>query len=689
MLHQIGVGVLGPLFRTYEPSLDRLVAVKVFRLSVTPEQAGALVEELSRVVDVGLEHAAIVTPIAAGLTGMTPYLAQEYVTGETLDVAMRQYAPGPLETTLPFITQLASAIDYACAAGVSHGALHPRDVFLTPELARATGFGVVAALERVGLRGPVRRPYSAPERIAGEPWGPAADIFALAAIAFELLTGRRPAGTGEQVVALLGEIGGTADQPAFRRAFATALADDPAERYGSAQEFAHALAVAAGLEEPVAPDVAASEQDPLEQTEERWAETVSGYQVDEPVPADVDPELPAPTAPFELQSAAAEPSLFEGIEEIEEIEQIEDLAEAPEVAAERPTPVEEGSVEYAADADNEAEAEAEDDSEIDQWPIEEPAAASGEFAVSDYDDDRVGRSAVVIRQPASREWPRRALLPLALTLAVVILVALVGFVANLGFDTPDPVQSPSASTGQELPVSSAADIMLPSPSESSLAIPARPAGQESSNGIAVEVLEVLDDPPVVLVPLAAPPVPPATSSPAPAVAPPIPLAPPPAPASLQPSPGRLLVRSNPPGALVDVNGAPRGTTPLALSEIPYGSYTLRVSRPGYVSQVHELSISAGQPVGAVSVGLMPAATGTASPARAAGSVFVESRPPDAQVFLDGERVGRTPVLLPDVAAGLHEIRIQRDGYRVWSTTTRVVTSERTRVGASLDRTARP
>ena len=674
MLHQIGVGVLGPLFRTYEPSRDRLVAVKVFRLSVTPEQAGALVDELSRVVDVGLEHATIVAPIAAGLTGMTPYLAQEYVTGETLDVAMRQYAPGPLETTLPFITQLASAIDYACAAGVSHGALHPRDVFLTPERARATGFGVVAALERVGLRGPVRRPYSAPERIAGEPWGPAADIFALAAIAFELLTGRRPAGTGEQVVALLGEIGGTTDQPAFRRAFATALADDPAERYGSAQEFAHALAVAAGIEEPVAPGVAASEEGPLEQTEERWAETLSGDQVDEPVPADVDRALPAPTAPFERQSAAAEPSLFEGIEEFEE------LAEPPEVAAEYRTPVEEGSVEYAADADDEAEAE--DDSEIDQWPSEEPAAASAEFAVSDH-DDRASRSAVVMPQPASREWPRRALLPLALTLAVVILVA---FVANLALDTPDPVQFPSASAGQELPVSSAADIRLPSPSESNLVSPASPAGQESSDGVAVEVL---DDLPVVPVPLVAPPVPPATSSPAPAVAPRIPLAPPPTPASLQPSPGRLLVRSSPPGALVDVNGAPRGTTPLALSEIPYGSYTLRVSRPGYVSQVHELSISAGQPVGTVSVGLMPAAAGAAAPARAAGSVFVESRPPAAQVFLDDERVGRTPVLLSDVAAGLHEIRIQRDGYRVWSTTTRVVASERTRVRASLDRTARP
>ena len=631
----------------------------------------------------GLEHAAIVAPIAAGLTGMTPYLAQEYVTGETLDVAMRHYAPGPLETTLPFITQLASAIDYARAAGVSHGALHPRDVFLTPELARATGFGVVAALERVGLRGPVRRPYSAPERIAGEPWGPAADIFALAAIAFELLTGRRPAGTGEQVVALLGEIDGTADQPAFRRAFATALADDPAERYGSAQEFAHALTAGAGIGEPVAPGVAASEQGPVEQTEERWAETLSSLsplnddEVDEPVPADVDSALPASTTPFELQSAAAEPSLFE---EIEEIEEIEDLAEAPEVAAERRTPVEEGSVEYAADAENEAEAE--DDSEIDQWPSEEPAAASAEFAESDQ-DDRFSRSAVVMQQPSSREWPRRALLPLALTLAVVILVA---FVANLGLNAPDPVPFPPASGGQELPVSPAADIVLPSPSESTLASPASPAGQESTGVTAVELLA--DDLPVVPVPLAAPPVPPATLSPAPAVVPPSPLAPPAAPPPPQPSPGRLLVRSSPPGALVDVNGEPRGTTPLALSEIPYGSYTLRVSRPGYVSQVRDLSVSAGRPVGAVSVGLTPAATGAASPARAAGSVFVESRPV-AQVFLDGERVGTTPVLLSDVSAGVHEIRIQRDGYRVWSTTTRVMASERTRVGASLNRTARP
>jgi 2-methylisocitrate lyase-like PEP mutase family enzyme len=48
VLHQIGIGALGPVFRTYEPTRDRLVAVKVFRLDVTPEQARTLADELAR-----------------------------------------------------------------------------------------------------------------------------------------------------------------------------------------------------------------------------------------------------------------------------------------------------------------------------------------------------------------------------------------------------------------------------------------------------------------------------------------------------------------------------------------------------------------------------------------------------------------------------------------------------------------
>ena len=240
MLHQIGVGALGPVFRTYEPTRDRLVAVKVFRLDITPEQSASLAEALARAAEAGLFHPSIVEPIAAGIEGTVAYRAEEYVAAESLDVAMRHYAPASTDKVLPFITQLAGAIDFARAAGVGHGALHPRDIFVTPEEARATGFGVVDALERVGLRAPVRRPYSAPERVASETWGTPADVFSLAAIAFELLTGRRPSGLGDQIGALTGApIAAHVDR--IHTVLVRAMDADPAVRHPSALAFAGAL----------------------------------------------------------------------------------------------------------------------------------------------------------------------------------------------------------------------------------------------------------------------------------------------------------------------------------------------------------------------------------------------------------------------------------------------------------------
>src|SRR3954454_13435751 len=116
VLHQIGIGTLGPVFRTYEPIRDRLVAVKVFRLDIIPEQAQALAEALTRATQASLFHPSIVEPIAAGVEGTLAYRAEEDVAAESLDGAMRHYAPAPIEKVLPFSTHLAGAIDFARAA---------------------------------------------------------------------------------------------------------------------------------------------------------------------------------------------------------------------------------------------------------------------------------------------------------------------------------------------------------------------------------------------------------------------------------------------------------------------------------------------------------------------------------------------------------------------------------------------
>src|SRR5436190_11434798 len=78
VLHQIGAGALGPVFRAYEPDRDRLVAVKLFRLDLPPERGHQLVAEFEQLIAADLVHPAIAAPLATGIDGVNAYLAQDY-----------------------------------------------------------------------------------------------------------------------------------------------------------------------------------------------------------------------------------------------------------------------------------------------------------------------------------------------------------------------------------------------------------------------------------------------------------------------------------------------------------------------------------------------------------------------------------------------------------------------------------
>jgi serine/threonine-protein kinase len=243
LLHQIGAGVLGPVFRTHDPDHDRLVAVKAFTLDFTPEQASALAAEFERLAALGIEAPCLAAPIAAGMEEFVPYVAVPYVSGESLDAAVRQYGPAPAGDAIRLIAHVADALDAASAAGVHHGSLHPRDVIVTPGETHVTGIGVAQALERVGLHGPVRRPYVAPEREGGDEWGAPADIYALAAIAYEVLTGRRALPGTDQPLPGLIDLR-VHDVAALRDVIEAALDADPARRPARAGDFAAGFAAA-------------------------------------------------------------------------------------------------------------------------------------------------------------------------------------------------------------------------------------------------------------------------------------------------------------------------------------------------------------------------------------------------------------------------------------------------------------
>ena len=79
----------------------------------------------------------------------------------------------------------------------------------------------------------------------------------------------------------------------------------------------------------------------------------------------------------------------------------------------------------------------------------------------------------------------------------------------------------------------------------------------------------------------------------------------------------------------------------------------------------------------------PVPTGTSG--EFVGRLSVDSRPVGARVFLDNKQIGVTPMAMPSIRAGEHAIRLERDGYRHWTSTVRIVAGEQNRVTASLDR----
>jgi serine/threonine protein kinase len=151
LLHQIGAGVLGPVFRTHDPDHEHLVAVKAFTLDLTPEQASVLAAEFSRLAGLEFDSPCVAGPVAAGVEDFVPYSAAPYVSGESLDAAIRQYGPAPAGDAIRLIGHVAEALDAAARLGVFHGSLHPRDIIVTPGETHVTGFGIAQALGRVGL----------------------------------------------------------------------------------------------------------------------------------------------------------------------------------------------------------------------------------------------------------------------------------------------------------------------------------------------------------------------------------------------------------------------------------------------------------------------------------------------------------------------------------------------------------
>lgn len=259
IVERLGSGSFGIVYRASDPLLQRDVALKVLSdLCSDPEDQRRFLTEAQALAR--LSHSNIVTVFDVGETGGRPFIAMELVSGVTLAEMLRKSQGAPLSLTAVhrIISDLASALDHVHSAGLVHRDIKPSNVMITPAGRLVLmDFGVALAAGRTRLTqadyGMGTAEYAPPEQISGVSVGPAADIYALGILTYELLCGHPPF-TGD-ILHVLDAQKNSPPPPIAQsrpdlpdhaaRAVTAALAKDPMARPQTAGVFASALLGAA------------------------------------------------------------------------------------------------------------------------------------------------------------------------------------------------------------------------------------------------------------------------------------------------------------------------------------------------------------------------------------------------------------------------------------------------------------
>jgi eukaryotic-like serine/threonine-protein kinase len=264
ILRRLGAGGMATVFLAEDERLGRQVAVKRLHADSTD----ATVQRLEREARLGasLNHPNVVTVYDVHSDDEGALVVMEYVDGETLSAALRRGPLGP-DRALDVVRSVASALDHVHGAGVVHRDVKPGNVLLGNDGGvKLVDLGIAHATEhtRLTLTGTVlgTASYMAPEQLEGERVGPAADTYALAAVAFEALSGRK-ARMGSSPVQVAHAIA-TDPPPDLRSvwpeatpetaaALSRGMARDPGARPRSAGELALELSEGLALSKPSAP----------------------------------------------------------------------------------------------------------------------------------------------------------------------------------------------------------------------------------------------------------------------------------------------------------------------------------------------------------------------------------------------------------------------------------------------------
>ena len=254
---ELGVGGMATVHLARDLRHDRDVAIKVLH----PDLAAALGADrfLAEIrTTAKLQHPHILPLLDSGGTEGDVFYVMPLVTGESLRQRLDRERQLPVDDAIRLARDVASALDYAHRQGVVHRDIKPENILLQDGAALVADFGIALAVQSAGGQRMTQTglslgtpQYMSPEQAMGERTIDArSDIYSLAAMTYEMLTGEPPF-TGATVQAVVAKVISAEPQPlsmvrknvspAVVSAVHRGLEKLPADRFGTAAEFASAL----------------------------------------------------------------------------------------------------------------------------------------------------------------------------------------------------------------------------------------------------------------------------------------------------------------------------------------------------------------------------------------------------------------------------------------------------------------
>ncbi len=320
----LGKGGMGVVYRAFDPSIQRPVAIKTITKSAMDpsELQYALTRFRHEAQAVGrLTHSRIAAIYDYGEDLDLAYIVMELVNGNTLFHHLQSTAQFGLKEIGEIIRQLLDGLDYAHNQGVVHRDIKPANILINDDgRIKITDFGIArldtSTLTQVGeIMGSPS--YMSPEQIIGTEAGPRSDIYSVGVIAYELLTGAKPF-TGSNLEVMRQAVNEQPPNPSelntrisVQLDWATlkALAKKPADRFQTAREFAEAFTK--GIEASLrifAPAAAVADDSPTQRINPNLlnaARVLSGMQPTQPSAVDTPTEPSMATLPGSAPSVEA------------------------------------------------------------------------------------------------------------------------------------------------------------------------------------------------------------------------------------------------------------------------------------------------------------------------------------------------------------------------------------------------